>query len=126
MANQIGIITDESCDNETIEQEIISFAKKAIDYSTRNYLRPKTFLGVGGLKIFRDEIYSTHRFPFLADHRFYKINKIYDFPQKNIKGRVFGRIMTIMCKIPTVRKFLYEKEMRNKIVEPHEKLLATL
>jgi len=40
-------------------------------------------LGIGGIKIFRDAIYGRLRFPFQADHKFYKENGLYNFPQKD-------------------------------------------
>ena len=50
------------------------------------YLPPKDFYGVGGLKIFRDLIYQMQGL-MREDHRFYKAHGFYDFPQKR-KGRI--------------------------------------
>ncbi|MGA2545771.1 MAG: NAD(P)H-dependent oxidoreductase [Rectinemataceae bacterium] len=46
-------------------------------------MKPATFLGVGGMKIFRDDIYDELRIVFKADHRAYKKEGVYDFPQRN-------------------------------------------
>lgn len=43
------------------------------------YAPPQNFLGVGGMKIFRDLIYQM-RGLMKADHKFYKQHGIYDFP----------------------------------------------
>ena len=42
---------------------------------------PSNFLGVGGMKIFRDLVYQM-RGMMKADHKFYKEHNQYDFPQK--------------------------------------------
>ena len=42
---------------------------------------PQNFWGVGGMKIFRDLIWQM-RGMMRADHKFYKKQGIYDFPQK--------------------------------------------
>ena len=54
----------------------------------RNYLPPKDFYGVGGMKIFRDLIFQMQGL-MREDHRFYKEHGFYDFPQKRL-GRVLG------------------------------------
>ena len=51
-----------------------------------NYLQPRNFYGVGGMKIFRDLIWVMQGF-MKADHEFYKQHGIYDFPQKQ-RGRM--------------------------------------
>jgi hypothetical protein len=76
-----------------------------------------TFLGVGGGKIFRDEVYGMLRFVFQADHRYYKKHKFYDFPQKNYKVRRMNALMMIMTKIPPVRK-KFLKVIKEEMVKP--------
>ena len=48
------------------------------------YAEPKNFYGVGGMKIFRDLIY-TMRGLMREDHRFFRAHGLYDFPQKQKK-----------------------------------------
>jgi len=48
------------------------------------YTPPQNFLGVGGMKIFRDLIYMM-RGLMRADHKFFKSHGQYDFPQKQWK-----------------------------------------
>ncbi len=61
------------------------------------YVPPQNFLGVGGMKIFRDLIYLM-RGLMKADHKFYKQHGIYDFPQKKVgtilKMKLVGSLMT--------------------------------
>ncbi len=62
---------------------------KELSYDmARNYNQPANFYGVGGMKIFRDLIYKMQGL-MKEDHRFYKENGFYDFPQKE-KGTILG------------------------------------
>ena len=62
---------------------------KTLSFALRTgYQPPKTFYGVGGLKIFRDLIYQMQGL-MREDHRFYKKHGFYDFPQKR-PGTIVG------------------------------------
>lgn len=54
----------------------------------KKYHKPRTFYGVGGMKIFRDLIWVM-RGIMKDDHRFYKKNSLYDFPQKE-RGKMIA------------------------------------
>lgn len=72
-----GVATDEI----NPDGEIAALAKN-LSYAVENkYVQPSNFLGVGGMKIFRDLIYQM-RGMMKADHKFYKEHGQYDFPQK--------------------------------------------
>ncbi|MBR2930925.1 MAG: NAD(P)H-dependent oxidoreductase [Clostridia bacterium] len=72
-----GVATDEDDPDGTVDALCarISYA------FSEGYVPPQSFYGVGGLKIFRDLIYEM-RGMMRADHKFYKKNGFYDFPQK--------------------------------------------
>ena len=76
-----GVATDESNPDEQIDvlAKTLTFALET------GHTAPQNFWGVGGMKIFRDLIYQM-RGMMKADHKFYKKQGIYDFPQKN-KGK---------------------------------------
>ncbi len=76
-----GIATDE---NDT-DKQIDTLAKTLTFALETHHTAPANFWGVGGMKIFRDLIYQM-RGMMRADHKFYKKQGIYDFPQKN-KGK---------------------------------------
>jgi len=80
-------------------------------------LQPMTFLGIGGRKIFRDEIYGMLRFVFQSDYRFYKKHGYLDFPQKNFKVRRLNMMMMTLTKIPPVRK-KFLKMLKEQMVKP--------
>ena len=84
----------------------------------KDHDRPATFLGVGGRKVFRDLVYKT-RFIFMADHRYYKDNDHYDFPQKDIKFRVINTIFPPLMKIPPIRKKM-QQNMNKFMIKPFE------
>ena len=72
-----GVATDEG-DWEAEVDKLAATVRYAMD---RRYCPPQNFLGVGGMKIFRDLIYKM-RGLMRADHKFFKSHGQYDFPQK--------------------------------------------
>ncbi len=72
-----GVATDERDPDGEIDT-LVSRLRFALE---NKYVPPQNFLGVGGMKIFRDLIYQM-RGMMRADHKFYKKNGYYDFPQK--------------------------------------------
>ncbi|MBR4473882.1 MAG: NAD(P)H-dependent oxidoreductase [Oscillospiraceae bacterium] len=70
------------------DREIDALAAE-LEYAVSNgYQQPANFYGVGGMKIFRDLIYTMQGM-MKEDHRFYKEHGFYDFPQKR-KGTILG------------------------------------
>lgn len=79
-----GIATDEYDPNSEIEN-----LAKSLEYAlSNNYVPPQNFLGIGGMKIFRDLIWQMQGL-MRADHKFYKAHGQYDFPQKR-RGRMIA------------------------------------
>ena len=72
-----GVATDE---RET-DRQVDDLAKSLTFALQTKHTAPQNFWGVGGMKIFRDLIYQM-RGMMRADHKFYKKQGIYDFPQK--------------------------------------------
>ena len=72
-----GVATDEGDMEANIDRlsATLSYAMET------RYTPPQNFLGVGGMKIFRDLIYMM-RGLMRADHKFFKSHGQYDFPQK--------------------------------------------
>ena len=71
-----------------VDREIDLLAAE-LDYAITNHFRqPANFYGVGGMKIFRDLIYTMQGL-MREDHRFYKRHGFYDFPQKRA-GTILG------------------------------------
>ncbi len=93
-------------DNSSLEA-----LSKNLTYSLEHrYSKPRTFYGVGGMKIFRDLIWMM-RGIMRDDHYFYKKNGFYDFPQR---GR--GKMISL-CLVGAL--------MRNKkIMKKHSSMMS--
>lgn len=103
-ANYMGVVTDESEDSTQVDQLLDVLAGKSVDYVHHRYRRPKTFLGVGGHKIFRDQIWTRLRFPFDADFHYYEAHGLFDFPQNDIRYLEFSKRMIELIKDPAMRE----------------------
>lgn len=122
-ANLVDFVTDEYGDSLQIDATLQNFARRLISLSEKHYVKPRTFLGVGGMKIFRDDIWGKLRFPFQADHNFYKRHGLYDFPQRDYKTRIIVTLLMLLTKIPTMRKEIYRRRMREEMIKPLQKIL---
>ena len=79
-----GVATDEFDPDGEIDRMATS-----LNYALEHrYAPPQNFYGVGGMKIFRDLIWTMQGM-MKADHKFYKAHGQYDFPQKN-SGRMLA------------------------------------
>lgn len=116
-------ITDEFGDSVDVDGLLENLAETLIRFAQEGYVKPHTFLGVGGKKVFRDDIYSRLRFPFRADHAYYRKKGWYDFPQKDYKSRIMNTMMLLLSRIPSVRKEIYIKRMKKEIIKPLENVL---
>ena len=123
--NIAGIVTDEPADSQIISGQIRQLAERLSDWSAAAVIKPKSFLGEGGMKIFRDDIYSHLRFVFQADHKFYKKQGLYDFPQKKIKLRFITFAASLLTKIPPMRKIIRE-QLKSGMMTPYKKLFNKL
>ena len=121
-SNTVAFVTDEFGNSKEIDCLLQSFAEDIVWFSNNNYIKPRTFLGIGGMKIFRDEIWGRLRLIFQADHRFYKENKFYDFPQKDLKSRLMNAFMIPFTKIPAARK-KFPKVMKTMSIKRFKKII---
>jgi multimeric flavodoxin WrbA len=116
-ANLAGFVTDEPGDAALIDARLRDFAQTLIRLAGQGYRKPATFLGVGGAKVFRDEIWGPLRFAFLADHRYYRAHDMYRFPQKDYKVRLRNLIMTLLLSLPPTRRAI-QKRFVDEMVNP--------
>jgi multimeric flavodoxin WrbA len=131
-SNVAGFVTDEggadaasgssAGDSAEIDGLLHHLAERLIWFSDRGYVQPQTFLGVGGLKIFRDDMWGRLRIPFLADHRAYKRLGVYDFPQKDLKVRALNALVAPLMRIPRVREE-YTKRIKEGMIQPYQRVL---
>jgi multimeric flavodoxin WrbA len=113
---RLGIITDEYGDDAAITDRVVGLAGALDDWAENPWMRPGTFLGVGGRKIFRDLIYGM-RGVLSADHAYYRRNGLYDFPQRNWRMQIFNLVLTMMTLFPPSRRWLLSKMGELKLLQ---------
>lgn len=123
-SNLVGIVTDEYGDSEALDAHISLLADRSVRFAEQHYVKPQTFLGVGAMKVFRDEIWGNLRFAFQADHRYYKEHGFYDFPQRNYKLRFLNILGAVVMKISGFRERFYKKEVKPGMIRGLEKVVA--
>lgn len=106
--------------SETLKQMV-----KKLDYAIVNqYVQPRNFYGVGGMKIFRDLIWIM-RGIMRADHLYYKKHGVYDFPQKQRGKMILMSILGSMVRNPKIKKKMGNK-FNEGMLAPYQKVLKKL
>ena len=115
-----GVATDELDTDKQIDE----LAKSLLFALETKHVAPQNFWGVGGMKIFRDLIYQM-RGMMKADHKFYKKQGIYDFPQKkkmtSLKMYLVGMLLSnekILAKMGN--------KMNEGMIAPYKKLFEKM
>lgn len=119
-ANLAGFITDEHDNSATLDGLLQEMAQRLVTLAESGYISPPSFLGVGGGKIFRDDIWGRFRFPFRADHQAFLRQGIYDFPQLNYISRARNSLMLLLSRSAAFRKEV-NKRMTKEMIKPFEK-----
>ena len=112
-----GVATDEG----DTAREIRQLAENLLFAMDKKLTRPANFYGVGGMKIFRDLIYVMQGL-MKADHKFYKQQGIYDFPQKQKKRILQMKLVGALLAVPSIQKQAKGK-MTEAIVGPYRKVI---
>ena len=123
-ANYTGAVTDECADSAILDALVDGFAARCADYARAKFLRPKTFLGVGGHKIFRDSIWARLSFLFTADYRFFEANGMFDFPQQDTRYLEYSKQMTEMIKDPKMKEMV-RKMIKTEMVKGYARIVET-
>ncbi|WP_238904172.1 NAD(P)H-dependent oxidoreductase [Clostridium sp. YIM B02506] len=121
-ANLVDFVTDEYSSINEIDNQLYALALKAINLSLADFIKPSTFLGVGGMKIFRDDIYGKLRFPFLADYKAYKKLGIFDFSHNSLKYKIMSTIFLIMTKFPKIKNEIYSNQIKPGMIQKLKKI----
>ena len=123
-ANLVGVVSDESGDSADLDRLLDQLMARALNYAQAGYLRPQTFLGVGGMKIFRDDIYGRLRMIFPADHRAYARMGLYKtFPQAALGTTLRNTFVVPILNLPPIRK-KFDKNIKEQMVQPHKQVVA--
>jgi multimeric flavodoxin WrbA len=121
----VAFLSDEAQDPGELEAQLDSLAERLARLAASGYARPRTFLGIAGLKIFRDDIWGSLRVVFRADHRAYKRMGIYDFPQKRWGQRILVRLAYLLTGIPGIRR-RWPAMIRQGMLWPYQRVLREL
>ena len=112
-----GIATDEENADAAIDRLADSLAYSLEHKNTG----PQNFYGVGGMKIFRDLIYTMRGF-MRADHKFFRSHGQYDFPQKQWPKSMAMYLVGAMMANPKIHTKLGNK-MNEGMLMPYKKVL---
>ena len=112
-----GVANDQSAPDVEIDR-LCERLTYAIEH---NYVQPSNFLGVGGMKIFRDLIWMMQGL-MKADHRFYKKHNQYDFPQKQLGTMIKMYLAGALISNPKIKKKLGNK-MNEGMIKPYKEVL---
>lgn len=121
-ANLVGIVTDEVGESAQTDGLLQALAENLAWCAEAGTMRPLTFLGVGGMKVFRDDIWGRLRTVFQADHRAYRRMGFYDFPQRDWGIRVLNAATPALFKIPRVREE-FARRIKSQMVQPYQKIV---
>lgn len=101
----VGVVSDEMDNSPALDKAIDDLPLRLAASAKAGYVRPHTFLGVGGMNIFRDDIYGRLRTVFAADHRAYKKMGIYrSFPQNSLSITLLNTFIAPIVNIPSIRR----------------------
>ena len=112
-----GVASDEA----DVDKDIDTLAATVAYAMEKQYTPPRNFLGVGGMKIFRDLIYMM-RGLMRADHKFFKSHGQYDFPQKKWKTSWMMYLVGWMMNNPAIKRKAGAR-MSEGMIRPYKKIL---
>jgi multimeric flavodoxin WrbA len=124
-SNLVGFVSDEQIGGNGIEERVDSLAAQLIRQARNGYIRPRTFLGIAGMKVFRDDIWGGLRIVFRADHKAYKRLGVYDFPQNKIGRQILVRLGWFVTGLPGIRR-RFPQMIKQQMIQPYRKILDSV
>jgi multimeric flavodoxin WrbA len=121
--NAMFIISDEYDDSSYLDSLLRNSALRLSQAATAGYQKSVNFLGLGGIKIFRDLIYGM-RGVVRDDHQFYKKHGLYDFPQKDIRKQFFNLGMGLAFRLKKLRLKAFES-MPDLYIKQHKEIVQS-
>ena len=108
--------------NETDPDSAIDALAASLKFALDNkYVPPQNFLGIGGMKIFRDLIWLMQGM-MKADHKFYKAHGQYDFPQKKLGVMLKMYLVGALISSPKIKAKM-GSAMNEGMLAPYRKIL---
>ncbi len=100
-----------------------ALARQVILALKKDYHRPISFLGVGAIKIFRDDIYTQLGIMFPADFKYYKKHGIFKtLPHKQPLKLLMYRFMKMVTAFPPIRRWI-KANMRDFLLMPYRAVI---
>jgi hypothetical protein len=118
-SNLAGFVTDEFGDSAEIDRLLQNLAERLVQFSARGYVKPPTFLGVGGDKVIQNAIWNA-RIVFQADYKAYRELGLYD-SSEGIKTRLTNGMLTLLLKTRGFRKE-FRARMKDEMLKPYQKI----
>jgi multimeric flavodoxin WrbA len=123
-ANIVGVVSDDSGASADLDRRLDQLMAHALACAQTGYARPQTFLGVGGMKIFRDDIYGRLRTVFAADHRAYGRMGLYKtFPQAELNTWLLNTFVAPIVNLPPIRG-RFDRMIKRQMVAGHKQVVA--
>jgi len=121
-SRRLGFATDEATSPEATAARVQNLARAVDRWVADPWFDPPTFLGVGGLKVFRDLVYE-NRGVLTADHRYYRDHGLYDFPpaKKTRKWWIMS-LLLLLKRIPFLRRKAKKLARAGKLLQ-HRRVL---
>lgn len=110
-ANVVGFVSDESNDSFTIDQLLYNLIDNVVESEKNGIINPPSMLGLGGIKIFRDDIYGKLSFPFVGDYKYYKENGLFEFPKPSRNNK----FLTFLCRFEKIGSKI-KQSLKEKMV----------
>jgi multimeric flavodoxin WrbA len=117
-----AFLSDEAESSAELEAELDSLAERLVRLAGSGYIRPQTFLGIAGMKIFRDDIWGPLRVVFRADHKAYRRLGYYDFPQNRLRQGLLVRLAYLVTGLPGIRR-RWPAMIRQGMLWPYQRVL---
>jgi len=116
----VSFVSDEGESSGVLDVTLQGLAGRLVQFSVSGYVKPRTFLGVAGMKIFRDDIWAQLRVVFRADHKAYKRLGFYDFPQRRVVRRLVMGLAWVVTGLPLIRS-RFPLMIRTQMIVPLRK-----
>jgi len=120
-----AFLSDEAESSAELEAALDGLAERLVRLAGSGYIRPQTFLGVAGMKIFRDDVFGHLRVVFRADHQAYKRLGIYNFPQYRWGQRIMVRLAYLVTGLPGIRR-RWPAMIRQGMLWPYQRVLRAV
>jgi hypothetical protein len=118
MANLVGFASDEFGTSQEIDAMLDGMMGRAAGLANQMYVQPASFLGVGGTKLFRDDMYGRLRVVFAADHRAYQRLGFYKtFPQRDLPTVLLNTFVAPLLSIRRLRQE-FNKQVKVQMAAP--------